>query len=416
MPLGQQMGSAAAMVARAYNRSMSEHVNPTRDTVASEPVEALLGREIPQPALDTVWTQEDAELRKRARLTVYLGAAPGVGKTYAMLGEGQRARARGTDVVVGIAQTYGRPRTAEMLEGLEVVPPRVLTYHGQNFDELDVPALIERDPERALIDELAHTNIPGSGRAKRWEDVLDVLAEGIAVITTVNVQHLASLNDLVAGITGTRQQETVPDWVLDLADQVELVDMSPYALRRRIVHGNVYPDPDRAELALQRYFTTDNLTALRELALMRVANKVDSELLRSRSGRDAPETRERILVAVARPESSQELVRRGCRIVQRTQGDLLVVHVATDERPPDPAWVAQMQRLVRDLGGKFEVLQAEDPVAALLSFADERHVTQIVVGETPRPRWQELMRGSFANHLIQRAANIDVHVIARTKR
>ena len=408
--------SAATVVAMAYNRIMSEHVDPARGAVASEPVEALLGREIPQPALETVWTQEEAGLRKRARLTVYLGAAPGVGKTYAMLGEGQRARARGTDVVVGIAQTYGRPRTAEILEGLEVFLPRVLAYHGRNFEELDVQALIERHPERALIDELAHTNVPGSRRAKRWEDVLDVLAEGIAVITTLNVQHLASVNDLVASITHIRQQETVPDWVLDLADQVELVDMSPYALRRRMVHGNVYRDHDRAELALQRYFTTDNLTALRELALMRVANKVDSELLRSRPGRDAPETRERILVAVAAPTFSQELVRRGCRLAQRTQGDLLVVHVATDERPPEPGWLVQMQRLVRDLGGQFEVLQAEDPVAAVLSFADERHVTQIVVGESLRPRWRERVRGSFANHLIQRAANIDVHVIARRKR
>jgi two-component system sensor histidine kinase KdpD len=395
---------------------MTEDVNPTTGAFAAAPVEALVGREVPQPALETVWTQEDAQARKRARLTVYLGAAPGVGKTYAMLGEGQRARARGTDVVVGIAQTYGRPRTAEMLKGLEVIPPRMLTYQGLTLEEMDVEALIERHPERALIDELAHTNVPGSRRAKRWEDVLGVLAEGIAVITTVNVQHLASLNDLVTGITGIRQQETVPDWVLDLADQVELVDMSPYALRRRIVHGNVYPDPGRAELALQKYFTTDNLTALRELALMRVANRVDNEVLRSWSRQGPPETRERILVAVSQPKFSQELVRRGRRIAQRTQGDLLVVHVATGERRPDPGWVVQVQRLVRELGGKFQVLQAEDPVAAVLSFADEQHATQIVVGESLRPRWQELMRGSFSNRLIQRAANIDVHVIARRKR
>lgn len=216
-----------------------------------------------------------------------------------MLGEGQRAKARGTDVVVGVAQTYGRPRTTEMLNGLEVIAPRILTYQGLTFEELDAEALIARRPERALIDELAHTNVPGSRRAKRWEDVLDVLAAGIAVITTVNVQHLASLNDLVARITGIRQQETVPDWVLDLADQVELVDMAPYALQRRMVHGNVYPDPRKAELALQRYFTMENLTALRELALMRVANQVDEEVLQRWSKQGVPETRERILVCVA---------------------------------------------------------------------------------------------------------------------
>src|SRR6266508_3384096 len=180
---------------------MSEDIAPIGGVGTPKSVEALAGRKIPQPVLATVWTREDAQARKHARLSVYLGAAPGVGRTYAMLGEGQRAKARGTDLVVGVAQTYGRPRTIEMLNGLEVIPPRILTYQGLTFEEMDVEALIKHHPERALI---------------------DVLAEGIAVITTVNVQHLASLNDLVARITGIRQQETVPDWVLDLADQVEL--------------------------------------------------------------------------------------------------------------------------------------------------------------------------------------------------
>ena len=199
-------------------------------------------------------------------------------------------------------------------------------------------ALIERHPEVALVDELAHTNIPGSRRAKRWEDVLDLLEEGIVVITTLNVQHLASLNDVVAEVTGVKQQETVPDWVLDLADQVELVDMSPYALRRRMVHGNVYPDPRKAELALQRFFTEENLTALRDLALMRVANQVDEQLLRGWSKGGIPETRERILVCVSRPELSEELIRRGARIAQRTRGDLLVVHAATGDEAETTMW------------------------------------------------------------------------------
>jgi two-component system sensor histidine kinase KdpD len=395
---------------------MSEDMRPIGGTVASKSVEALTGRKIPQPVLDTVWTREGAQARKRARLHVHLGAAPGVGKTYAMLGEGQRAKARGTDVVVGVAQTYGRPRTIEMLKGLEVIPPRGLTYQGLTFEELDVEALIKRHPERALIDELAHTNIPGSRRAKRWEDVLDVLAEGIAVITTVNVQHLASLNDVVATITGIRQQETVPDWVLDLADQVELVDMSPYALRRRMVHGNVYPDPAKAELALQKYFTMENLTALRELALMRVANQVDEEVLRRWSKPGIPETRERILVCVSRPGVSEALIRRGCRIALRTQGELIVLHVDTNNRGRDSQWLGQLQRLTQDLGGEFHVLQAEDPVNAVLSFAYQQHVTQILVGESLRSRWQELLRGSFVNRLIQKAAHIDIHVLAQKER
>ncbi|SRR6266540_3206525 len=395
---------------------MLENVEPIGGVVTSNSVEALAGREIPQPLLDTVWTSEDAQARKQARLSVYLGAAPGVGKTYAMLGAGQRAKARGTDVVVGVVQSYGRPRTTEMLKGLEVIPPRVLTYQGLTFEEMDVEALIKRRPERALIDELAHTNIPGSRRAKRWEDVLDVLAEGISVITTVNVQHLASLNDLVTRITGIRQQETVPDWVLDLADQVELVDMSPYALQRRMVHGNVYPNPHKAELALQKFFTIENLTALRELALMRVANQVDEEVLRRWSKQEVPETRERILVCVSRPGISEDLIRRGCRIAHRTQGDLIVIHVVTSERGPDSEWLGQVRRLVQDLGGEFQVLEAEDPVKGVLSFAYQQHVTQILVGEPLRPRWQELLRGSFVNRLIRRASHIDVHVIARKER
>jgi two-component system sensor histidine kinase KdpD len=303
-----------------------------------------------------------------------------------------------------------------MLNGIEVISPRILTYQGLTFEEMDVEALIKRHPERALIDELAHTNIPGSRRAKRWEDVLDVLAEGIAVITTVNIQHLASLNDLVARITGIRQQETVPDWVLDLADQVELVDMSPYALQRRMVHGNVYPNPRKAELALQRYFTMDNLTALRELAVMRVANQVDEEVLRRWSKQGIPETRERILVCVSRPGVSEDLIRRGCRIAHRTQGDLLVIHVATSREDSDSQWLGQVRRLVQDLGGQFQVLEAEDPVNEVLSFAYQQHVTQILVGESLRPRLQELLRGSFVNRLIQKASNIDVHVIARKRR
>jgi nucleotide-binding universal stress UspA family protein len=400
----------------SHNGRMTDEASPGRSDVGSESIEALTGREVAVPVLDTVWTREEAQTRKRASLRVYLGAAPGVGKTFAMLGEGQRRRARGTDVVVGIVQTYGRPRTIEMLEGLEVLPPRTLAYRGTTFEEMDTEALIERAPEVALIDELAHTNIPGSRRAKRWEDVLDVLAEGIAVITTVNVQHLASLNDVVAKTTGIRQQETVPDWVLDLADQVELVDMSPHALRRRMIHGNVYPDPRKAELALQRFFTMENLTALRELALMRVANQVDEELLRRWSKEGTPETRERVMVCVSRPGVSEDLIRRGCRIAQRTRGDLVVVHVVTDEKESDPEWIAQLKRQVEDLGGEFQIIEAEDPVEGVLSFAYQQHVTQILVGESLRSRWQEVLRGSFINRLIQRASNVDVHVIARRER
>jgi two-component system, OmpR family, sensor histidine kinase KdpD len=240
--------------------------------------------------------------------------------------------------------------------------------------------------------------------------------KGITVITTLNVQHLASVNDVVAKVTGIRQQETVPDWILDLADDVELVDMSPGALQRRMVHGNIYRDPRKAELALRRFFTTDNLTALRELALMRVANRVDESLLARWSKEGTPETRERILVCVSRPGISGDLIRRGGRIAQRTQGDLLVVHVSAGEGEPDPQWIEDTRRLTQDVGGEFQVLQAEDPVEAVLSFAYQQHVTQILVGESLRSRWQEILRGSFVTQLIRKASNIDVHVIARRER
>ncbi len=282
--------SPASAVSRTPDRrrrpNRTAWIRPGRDRAGAEPharsesVEALAGREVAEPIIGTSLSFEDATARKRAPLRIYLGAAPGVGKTYAMLGEGRRRMERGTDVVVGVVHTYGRPATIEMVEGLEVLPPRTLDYRGKGFEEMDVEALIGRAPEVALIDELAHTNIPGSRRAKRWEDVVDVLAAGIEVVTTVNAQHLASLNDVVANVTGIRQQETVPDWMLDLADQVELVDLSPHALRRRMLHGNIYPESRKAEVALQRFFTTENLTALRELALMRVANQVDEDLLR----------------------------------------------------------------------------------------------------------------------------------------
>jgi two-component system sensor histidine kinase KdpD len=383
------------------------------EATASESVEALTGREVLEPILETAWTQDDATDRKRAALRIYLGAAPGVGKTFAMLDEGQRRASRGTDVVIGVVQTYGRQHTAERAEGLEVVPPRTIDYRGTSFEEMDADAVIARAPEVALIDELAHTNVPGSRRAKRWEDVLDVLSAGIVVITTLNVQHLSSLNDVVAHITGIRQQETVPDWMLDLADQVELVDMSPHALQRRMMHGNVYPDPRKAELALRRFFTLENLTALRDLALMRVANQVDEDLLARWSKSGTPETRERVMVCVSRRSVAEDLIRRGARLAQRARGELLVVHVDAGETEKDLEWVGRITKLVADLGGEFEMLQGDDPVDAVLGYAYRQHVTQIIVGESLRPRWRELVSGSFVNRLIRRASTVDIHVIAR---
>jgi two-component system sensor histidine kinase KdpD len=353
---------------------------------------------------------------KAAPLRIYLGAAPGVGKTFAMLSEGRRRAERGTKVVVATAETYGRPKTIEILEGLPTIPAHPVEYRGRLFDEMDAASVLERHPEVALVDELAHTNVPGAGRAKRWEDVIDLLHAGIEVITTVNVQHIESLNDVVADVTGIRQRETVPDWVVDMADQVELVDLSPHSLRRRMLHGNVYPDQRKAELALQRFFTTENLTALRELALMRVANQVDETLLSRWSKGQAPETRERVLVCVTPRGPSEDLIRRGARVAQRARGDLLVVHVRERDDEEARAWLSKIDRLVRDLGGELQIVDADDPVEGVLGLAYRQYVTQIVIGEPLRSRWQELIRGSFVNRLIRRATNIDIHVIARRER
>ena len=269
----------------------------------------------------------------RGTLRIYLGAAPGVGKTFAMLGEGHRRAGRGTDVVVGYVETHGREKTAEQVAGLEVVPRRVVEYRGTAFEEMDLDAILARRPEVALVDELAHTNVPGSQHEKRWEDVEALLAAGITVISTLNVQHLESVNDVVEQITGIKQQETIPDAVVRRADQIELVDMAPEAIRRRMAHGNIYP-AERIDASLGNYFRTGNLGALRELALLWVADRVDDALqdYRERHGIDRPwETRERVVVALTGSADGERLVRRAARMATRTKADFFAVHV----RPQD---------------------------------------------------------------------------------
>ena len=252
---------------------------------------------------------------ERGALRIYLGAAPGVGKTFAMLGEAHRRLERGTDVVVGFVETYGRAHTAALLDGLEVLPRRTVTYRGARLEELDVDAVLARRPQVVVVDELAHTNAPGSRNSKRWQDVEELLAAGIEVLTTVNVQHLESLNDVVATITGVPQRETVPDEVVRAADQVELVDIAPEALRRRMAHGNIYP-ADRVDAALGNYFRLGNLTALRELALLWVAGKVDEQLDQYRADHHIAatwETRERVVVALTGGAEGDTLIRRAAR-------------------------------------------------------------------------------------------------------
>jgi two-component system sensor histidine kinase KdpD len=350
---------------------------------------------------------------------IYLGAAAGVGKTFAMLNEGQRRRARGTDVVVGFVESHGRKLTAEQIDGLEVVPRKVVDYRGTRFEEMDLDAVLARAPKVALIDELAHTNVPGSGRhAKRWEDVLEVLEAGIDVVTTVNIQHMESIADAVEKMTGTPVRERVPDWVVRKADQLELVDSSPEQLRRRMLHGNIYPK-DKVPQALTHFFRTDNLIALRELALRFLADETEEELLAHLLRRQAEviwETTERLMVAVTEAPGTDVLMRRAARMASRVKGDLSVVHVVSGDAVRTGPRLAVLQALASDLGAHWYEIHHEDPARGLLSFAREHQITQIVLGSTSRSRWQELTGGgSIIRRILREAGDvgIDVHVIAR---
>lgn len=353
---------------------------------------------------------------RTGRLTVYLGAAPGVGKTFAMLDEARRRRARGTDVVVGLVETHGRQATAEQVGDLEVLPRAVVPYRGTELGELDVAGVLARAPEVVLVDELAHTNAPGSTHPKRWQDVADLLEAGIDVVTTVNVQHLESLGDDVHAITGVRQRETVPDHVVRAADQVQLVDLSPDALRRRLAHGNVYR-AEQIDASLSSYFRVGNLTALRELALLWLADSVDDALTRYRSDHAIDGTwpaRERIVVAVTGGPEGETLLRRGARIAQRTAGsELLAVHVlATDGLPSaPPAAIASDRELTRALGGTFHTVVGEDVPSAVVDFARGVNATMIVVGVSRHSRVREALLGSSSAQTAQLAGSIDVHLV-----
>ncbi|WP_438295515.1 universal stress protein [Streptomyces sp. HUAS TT7] len=354
----------------------------------------------------------------RGRLRVYLGAAPGVGKTYAMLAEGQRRRARGTDVVIGFVEPHGRQLTAAMAEGLATVPRREHAYRGGHFTEMDVDAVLNRRPQVALVDELAHTNVPGSRNGKRWQDIDELLDAGIDVVTTLNIQHLDSLADVVEQITGVRQRERVPDAVVRQAEQVELVDMTPEALRRRMVHGNVYP-PDRIEAALTHYFRPGNLTALRELALLWVADRVEEGLQKYRAehGIAAPwETRERIVVALTGGAEGEALIRRATRIAARTPGaELLAVHVVADDGLTDTgaSRLVGQRRLVEEMNGSYHEVMGSDIAESLLRFARAHNTTQLVLGASRRGRWASLVEGEGVGPRAARlAGHLDVHLVA----
>ncbi|MFB7196378.1 DUF4118 domain-containing protein [Streptomyces sp. NPDC056240] len=353
----------------------------------------------------------------RGKLRIYLGAAPGVGKTYAMLSEAHRRVERGTDCVVGFVEHHNRPRTEVMLHGLEQIPRRELEYRGSVFTEMDVDAVLARHPQVALVDELPHTNIPGSRNTKRWQDVEELLAAGIDVISTVNIQHLESLGDVVESITGVRQQETVPDEVVRRADQIELVDMSPPALRRRMAHGNIYQS-DRVDAALSNYFRPGNLTALRELALLWVADRVDEYLTEYRRDHQVSKiwgSRERIVVGLTGGPEGRTLIRRAARLAEKgAGGEVMAVHIARSDglASASPGELAQQRTHVEDLGGTFHHVVGDDVSTGLLEFARGVNATQIVLGVSRRRDWQYVFGpGVGATVARESGPDLDVHLI-----
>jgi two-component system sensor histidine kinase KdpD len=344
----------------------------------------------------------------RGHHKIYVGAAAGVGKTYRALQEIRERREAGVDALIGLLETHGREETEQMASGLEVLPRQRVDYKGVTLTECDLEGLKARRPELVLIDELAHTNVPGSRHKKRYEDVDELLSEGINVISTMNVQHLESANDLVARLTGVRVKERVPDRVLLEADEVILVDVTPEVLRERLKTGKIY-SRDKIEQALTHFFTTENLAVLRELALREVADAVEDTAIENGSS-----IKERIAVAVtARPEATR-LIRRGARLAQRLDGEFYVVHVRSRRLSRDEEKALDVQRLITEsLNGEFVQLTAPVVPSALIQFVRERRITQIVMGSSLRSRWLEFLKGSVINRVLRATQGVDVYVIGQ---
>ena len=365
-------------------------------------------------------TDTAGEVEAAGHFRIYLGAAPGVGKTYAMLSEAHRRQGRGADLVVGFIESYGRPLTEALIDGLEVIPRKTVDYAGTRLEEMDLDAVLRRHPGVALIDELAHTNVPGSVRnGKRWQDIRDILRAGIDVITTVNIQHLESIADEVEQMTGSPVRERVPDWFVRKADQTELIDSSPEQLRRRMLHGNIYAK-EKIPRALTHFFRTDNLIALRELALRFVADESDEELLehlRRRRPQVLWETTERIMAAVSGLPGTDVLLRRAARIASRFKGELDVVHVIVGDTglPGDRQSIDGLRQLTADLGARWHEIQDDDPARAIVGFAQQHQITQIVIGSILRNWWHITDGGPILRRVIHEAgaSGIDVLVISR---
>lgn len=358
------------------------------------------------------------QAKDRARLRIYIGAAPGVGKTYEMLQEAHALRARGLDVVIGCVETYGRRDTEAQVKDLEIVPRRSIEYRGATMDEMDVDAIVRRRPQVCVVDELAHTNVPGSRNAKRYEDVLELLEAGIHVMTAVNIQHMETLNDAVASATGVRVRETVPDTFLDRADEVINVDVTVEELRSRLREGKVYR-PEKVEQALTNFFRKGNLSTLRELALRAVADEVGEKAAsyRAREGLEPALIPERVMVCMSSNAQAPRVIRTGARIAGRLGSRWYAVYVETPRErgnrinPRDADALQQNIRLAESLGATVVRVKADKPAEGLIAFAQREGVTHVIFGQSARTRWELLLRGSTLDRFLSAVPDAAVQVV-----
>lgn len=401
-------------------RTQGRFPRPRRDESRRD--ESTRARDPERDALDVRPTAEEMLARiqaetpsTRGRLRVYLGMAPGVGKTYKMLDEGHRRVTRGTDLVVGFVEAHGRPHTVELLEGLEILPRRRIEYRGVVVEEMDTDAILAREPTVALIDELAHTNVPGSAREKRWQDVEVIRDAGIHVVSTMNVQHLESVADAVSTITGAPVNERLPDEVLLGADEIELVDMSPHALRQRMKHGNVYP-PDRTRIALDKFFTESNLTALRELALRLVARRVEGQLEDTSAGQQLRLVTDRVLVLVDGSPASNRAIRRAANLASALHAAFVAVVVDTPEREHQPFGRSRdLQEAINDavdLGADIVRVEATDVLTGLEEIARARRATHVVLPHRVVTGLKRITERPLGDQLLERLPDLELHVVA----
>lgn len=354
----------------------------------------------------------------KGKIKVYIGAAPGVGKTYKMLQDAHDAKLEGKDIVIGFIETHGRKETEAQIQDLECVPLKEIIYKNRQFSEVNVPAIIKRNPSIVVIDELAHTNINGSKHKKRYQDVEEILEAGITVWCAINIQHIASVNDIVKQITGVTVRERVPDFFIQKADEIQVIDASPETLRKRLMDGKIYK-PDKIEQSLQNFFTSNNLSALRELVLREVANEVDEKIESGDNEKNGPiGVYDRILVCVQYGPTAERLIRRGARIAKRLKAELYILNISSESEGSysleKEQKIKQWKELADELNGHFIIEEKGNrkPANVIVEVAKKKRITQIILGQSARTRWEEIRKGSIVNIIMRHLRNTDIMIVS----